>query len=947
MTSLNNNFTTSGICIPNLVINSAIKSKSNSLNVCHINTCSLYKKIGQLREIVFGTEIHIICISESWLKTTHSDRMVEIAGFKILRHDRFGSRGGGVAIYVKNGIKCNVIRKSSSTCSLEFVFVELLFNNYKLLIGSVYNPPTKNNFSELDLALSELSNSFKDIIIAGDFNVNMCVTNNSSTNLKNLFLAYAINIVNNEPTHLAPHATRATCLDLFIVSNKCNVSVCSQINVPGISYHDLIFLSYVAPISKVLTKDHYFRNYSRIDYAALELATSSVYWNTIFDLVNIDDKINFLESNINCLFERFVPLTKIKIQTKGNPWHNTELAIANTNRDIAHRVWRRSRLKTDWNVFVNLKKIAIDTEETAKGRYFEPKLSSCLSTKDLWRNIKNLGVKDVISADFNFDVNDLNTYFSSNSHVTVSNNAALIPSHNSPDNGFGYFSFMNIFYDDVLKAISSVKSNAIGLDGISLKFLKLIIPTILPYLHHIFNHVLTTSTFPSSWKCAKIIPLPKVGSPKSLNDYRPISILPAISKCMEIVIKKQINNHITLNNLLSEKQSGFRSSHSTTTSLLKITDDIRLELDKNHISVLLFLDFTKAFDTVNHKKLCCKLGNLFKFSTTAVKLISSYLSNRTQIVTVNDVCSNIISLNCGVPQGSVLGPLLFSLYINDLPNIVINSDCSLFADDVQLRLSGNLKKGPDIIKSVNIDLDKIKKWSEDNGLRLNPSKTKAIYISRKQINSSNWPVLCLDGVTIQPSNKVKNLGLIFNNKFSWTDHVNAICGKVYGGLRRLYHLNKLLPQFLRLRLVKSLLIPFFTYGDVVLTSLSFESKRKLSVAFNGCIRFIYKLKRYDSLSLYSASILGCSLYNYFDYRTCLTMYRLICTKTPNYLYQKLKFSTSKRTLNLIVSQRRLFSMDYAFFIRGIKLWNSLPVLMKRINSDNVFKKACLRHFCNI
>lgn len=182
---------------------------------------------------------------------------------------------------------------------------------------------------------------------------------------------------------------------------------------------------------------------------------------------------------------------------------------------------------------------------------------------------------------------------------------------------------------------------------------------------------------------------------------------------------------------------------------------------------------------------------------------------------------------------------------------------------------------------------------------------------------------------------------------TWTDHVSSICGKVYGGLRRLWKLSNIIPQNLRLRLVKSLLIPFFTYGDIVFTSLCSGDRRKLTVAFNACLRFIFKLRRFDHISMHTDLIFGCSLMRYYDYRVCVTLYKIITTKKPVYLFRKLQYSSSLRTLNLKTAARTLSSMDYAFFIRGALLWNSLPVLVKRVGSIVKFKKACLRHFCNI
>jgi len=259
--------------------------------------------------------------------------------------------------------------------------------------------------------------------------------------------------------------------------------------------------------------------------------------------------------------------------------------------------------------------------------------------------------------------------------------------------------------EEVVTAISRVKSNALGLDGISLKFLKLLLPAVTPCITHIFNTILSKSIFPRVWKVSRVLPFPKKRNPSERSDYRPIRILPSLSKAIELLMRDQIVQFLDRHKLLNEFQSGFRPAHGTTTALLKISDDVQMARERRLVSILLLLDFSKAFDSVIHSLLCAKLSGLYRFGASAVNLVKSYLSYRYQAVWANNILSDSVPLLRGVAQGSVLGPLLFSLFINDHPLSVRFCNHHMYADDVQLYLSCDPSNIADGIKLMNEDLE--------------------------------------------------------------------------------------------------------------------------------------------------------------------------------------------------------------------------------------------------
>lgn len=680
----------------------------------------------------------------------------------------------------------------------------------------------------------------------------------------------------------------------------------------------------------------------------LRIEASALPWNSVYSFSDVDSMVCFFEDLALDLLNKYAPLVVSKsIRKIQQPWFDSRVQTALFERDISKRIWKKNRTVDNYADFKRLRNKAAKAVLVAKIQYFSPKFNVNLPPRTLWQNLKSIGVIDsnIQSPPFS---NDSYNNFLTSSIPSFPNNTSI---HNSlpTSNNYPKFSFHNICHNDLLQILSQIKSNSVGLDSLPILYLKMLFPVIAPFLLHIFNFCLTSSTFPKSWKRSRIIPVHKNTRSCELKDFRPISILPSLSKALEMVIKSQISCYLNSHKLLNEFQSGFRYGHSTSSALLKVTDDIYRKLDNKQITFLILLDFSKAFDTVSHSILCNKLASLFNFSSSAVKLISNFLNERSQCVDICGHLSSFLPVSSGVPQGSVLGPVLFSLFINDLPLVLdTGSKYHLFADDVQLYYSCHNSMAHSTISIINRDLLSVLNWCDSNHLILNGNKTQCVLLtpSRYTINLDSLPPICLKNHILQYSNVAKNLGLHINDKLKWHDHASSAASKVFAGLRRLRVHGNLMPTETRLKLVKTLLLPHFIYCDAVLGDMYTYVLNILQRALNACTRFVFRLRKYDRLGNFKYKILGCPLDQYYKYRSCMHMHNLIYNKEPSYLYNKLTFSHSQRTKNLIVPSNSSNQYNSSFFVFGAKSWNSLPIHIKSMTSKYNFKKSCLAFLAN-
>jgi hypothetical protein len=463
-----------------------------------------------------------------------------------------------------------------------------------------------------------------------------------------------------------------------------------------------------------IVKRRDFRKFVREDFIN---AFAGAQWNTISGLAehDLNEATNRLENIYTNLINSHAPMREIKITKPVDAsWFTDEITVLMDLRDKYKNRWNEIKKNNflfntpispnDSFYYTRFKELKNQVNHLIrKARYneFNKKINQKINdSKKFHFNLKDANIvnsKKNQTSNCHLDPNTLNDCFAknNNAHICDKHIKKIIKKINR-NNRVQIFEFQQVTTDEIIKTTNSLKSNACGIDEISAFFIKLSIKSSVKIFAEIVNASLKSGLFPSRWKKARVKPIPKINDPIYASDYRPISLLPAFSKIIEKIIAKQMKTYLIDNNLLDKFQSAYREKHSTITALTDITDNIYKSLDDSEITILVLLDYSKAFDCANHKLIVAKLRAL-GFKDSALNWISSYLSDRSQQVVTDLGESQWINLANGVPQGSILGPLLFTILISDIAVGLKFCKYHLYADDTQLYISGKVNNISNLI----------------------------------------------------------------------------------------------------------------------------------------------------------------------------------------------------------------------------------------------------------
>jgi hypothetical protein len=630
------------------------------------------------------------------------------------------------------------------------------------------------------------------MIVMGDFNINLNVPNKKWTDLVNqVGLLQLI----NQSTRVQAHSQ--SLIDHVYVSKPTNISD-HGVNDIGLSDHHMIFATRKLGTKTLAPKPRNkitYLDWQNFSPASFQRDLCNIRWDDMYLAQSIEPMLDTFNRKLHEVISKNLRMKTRYVKSTIIPaWLDHEAQQNIKKRDSLKRTNAWEDYKRQRNYTTNLikrkkKEYVANLIANSKGR----------QTKQLWQVLRNsqqrsnitpelLDPSDALHPPSDCDIaNAINSHFVNIArNINISSPSSANYSPDQPTT-HSLYDIPTITPAEVVLLFKDIGPNkATGLDQLSVKILRLAIPFITIPLTDLLNRGITECSFPSQWKQAIVTPIHKGGDRNDLSNYRPISVLPVLSKIYERHILKSLSGYIRTYDLISSSQSGFRANHSCTTAMQHMFSEWSDKLISKHTIVMLFLDFRKAFDMVGHNIILDKL-KLMGIRGNFLSILKSYLQNRTQCVKVNSSQSQILPITCGVPQGSILAPTLFQIFINDLLTLPLNSHCHAYADDTTFYLGGNDPTA--LQKLVSKDLVHIEGWCTTNRMSLNYSKSHYLVVNPPPAHKLTFK---LNSHTLCEKSTTQLLGFTINNSLNWSNHIDNISKKVAKNLRLFYNIRHLL-----------------------------------------------------------------------------------------------------------------------------------------------------------
>jgi hypothetical protein len=620
------------------------------------------------------------------------------------------------------------------------------------------------------------------------------------------------------------------------------------------------------------------------------------------------------------------------------PWITQNLKYLMSLRNKAHSKYKKNKTNQNWESYRQLRNFVTASMDREKKAFLEDRIRRN-GSRDNWKLLRELKVygKEKSSVpDELGTVDEINDYFVNIPQVDPDPDTLNFYLNGYRDNILS-FDFRMATTEEISTALFSIKSKAVGTDGISINMLMYCHPFILPVITHLVNYCIETRTFPDAWKTSYVLPIPKVSSPSEQKDLRPVSILPALSKVLEKILNSQMKEYVEQCSVLPATQSGFRRDYSCNTALIKVTDDIFQATERGELTTLVLLDYSKAFDKLNHTLMLAILKYL-GFGESSCNLLEDYLRGRSQRVMLNGKVSQPKDLLYGVPQGSILGPLLFSLYTSQIVSYLSFCRAHFYADDTQIYISFKPDEIVDINTKVNDDLGAILKASRSHCLDINPNKSHILLFGKTKPRNSCLDKINIkvDGQGLQVVKSAKNLGLVVDTDLRFSEHVNVCIRRAFANLKIIYSQKEILNESLRKMLCDSIVLSHFNFADVIYGPclLSVDAYR-IQLIQNCCVRLIGGIRgRERGVSAKLREIKWLRMNERRVLHSLVLFNKIIIMKRPNYLHEKIKFRHDIHNLDIrhkndiTIPGHVSANFERSFSFNIAKLYNKVPEIIK-------------------
>ena len=934
----------------------------------HLNVRSIMKKIDQLKTMFFESKLDVLSISETWLKPCLNSKLVDLKGFEQFRLDRkkgakTKKRGGGLLLYVnsKHSSNCESLDELDiSNENLEAQWILIHRPHCKnVVVCNMCRPPNgdlEKAVKYLDNCIRTINTAKVDVFLLGDLNVNY--KNTSSPSYKKLhFFAQS-----NGLSQLIKSTTRNTdktksLIDLAL-SNSKFISKAGTFEL-FISYHQPIYVIHKKGKDKHKTEQFQGRSYRNFDRGKFEGKLRQYNWDILTSLTDPEEAWNFIVDKITLVLDEMCPVRTFHIKNYRPDWMTKELIEQIKDRDYFYRKAKRSGDEDAWNIAKFLRNVTNANIRQSRREFVLRELEENENnSKKFWKVIRDVIPSDKSSSkrDISLKVNGLElekedvAHFINDYFINVGN-AGNAATHGAPNSFndtqrtavevdssdvWGFSELRGIEVHRVVNNINISKSS--GLQNISSFVIKEAFKILNPEVTKMFNMSIKTSKFPTPWKEALVIPIPKSGSLSKVQNYRPISLLPLPGKILEKLVHSQISDYLESALLLNAEQHGFRKDHSTIHSIAQFTAYVNSNLDDRTPTYATFVNFRKAFDCVQHDTLLDKLKNL-DLSDQVISWIQSYLSSRKQRVLANGIHSTFLTIKQGVPQGSVLGPLFYIIYANDLTKYVRKCKIALYADDTVIYIADSDSRKA--VSKLQSDIDALSSWCQANDIKANTDKTKVmVFGSHKSLETLPPFEVKIDSTPLQVVTSYKYLGITLDSQLNYNSHVNKIISSVASKLKQFQRMRSFLSIKAATLVYKSMLLPILEYGDVFLSAASKANRKKLHTLQNKGLRCALNKGLDTSSALLHTEAGLMKLARRREQHLINFMYDW--SRNPDNLKKKSKKlmatrSGAKKTMKIKKPNTEKFKHSLAY--RGPKKWNSLSADMHQLVSKPEFKAA--------
>lgn len=962
-------------------------SVKNCLSICCLNARSVKNKTISLCDYIVSNDYDVVALTETWLGTSVDKKCVgELvpSGYTMKHVPRPGSRhGGGVAVLYKESISFKLLGSSKNTeyTHFEHMDCDLGMDGTSFRLAVVYrSPPSKTNglrnsvfHEEWSTFLSRFVTIPKDILVVGDLNFHIDNEgDHDSQQFMSSLNAHGLTQHVHEPTHIHGHT-----LDVVITRDTSNIISHTVVTDPGLCDHlgtlskDHFAVSFTTTIAKPVPvqKAVTFRKLRAIN---VESFRQDIVSSTLLHTSDgsVDDLLYAYNEGLRSLVDVHAPLrTKTIRQRPDCPWYTEDLHAAKHLRRKLERKWRKTKLSVDHQIYrdqcVTTNKLLLRTRLS----YYSDKIITCGRDQGgIFKLAKHLmGDKGCPSLPRTTPHESLTERFSDFFTQKIAEiRHALHPS--DADDGdptddqvrveVPLVEFTPATQEEVRALISKAPDKSCELDPLPTWLLKECADELLPLITCIINRSLGASCVPKNFKSAQIRPSLKKASldPDILKNYRPVSNLPFLSKILEKVVDARLEHHLSINNLHEPSQSAYRKYHSTETALLKVQNDITDALDKGNVSLLVLLDLSAAFDTLDHQTLLQRFKGHFGIDGNALAWISSYLNDRYQTVVINGDLSTPVLLKYGVPQGSVLGPKKYVMYTKPLGDLIQRHglDYHFYADDTQLYLAFKPKDNvaqQNALSRIEGCLVDINAWMTRNMLKLNSAKSEVIvFASKHNLGRTEDITVKVGDSIVKPTSDVRNLGVIFDSSMTMEQHVNSVSRSCYAQLRNIAHIRRYLTNDATKSLVNGLVTSRLDYCNAILYGLPNTLLRKLQGVQNTAARIITRTSRHSHITPILRDLHWLPIKSRLEYKILVHTYNAIYRLAPTYMsemvetYRPTRSLRSQHSLSLVVHRTKTVTYgNRSFQAAAPTLWNSLPPHIQDLKTINTFKRALKTH----